>query len=184
MDPIANFAAAVDEGRKVLGAVSADQWSVQSPCAEWDVKGVVNHMVGGLQMVSAALAGTEFAHAEDYTGEDPAASYNAAADAAVAALQADPSVLGRTVKMPFGEMPGGMVAGIFTNDIFLHAWDVAKATGQSTDLNPALAAGLDAGLRQSLSPEWRRPGMFGEEQQAGESATAADRLAAFSGRMV
>lgn len=184
MDPIANFAAAVDEGRKVLGAVSADQWTAQSPCAEWDVKGVANHMIGGLQMVSSAIAGSEFAHLDDYTGEDPLASYNAAADAALAALQADPSVLGRTIKLPFGEMPGGAVAGIFTNDIFLHAWDVAKATGQSTDLNPPLAEGLAGAMRQMLTPEWRRPGMFGDEQQADESASAADRLAAFSGRSV
>ena len=184
MDPISVFAAACDEANAVLARVTPEQWSLQSPCAEWDVRGVVNHMTGGALMVAAAVAGTEFAHVDDYVGSDPVASFKAAADEAIAALKADPGVLGRTVKMPFGEMPGAAVAGVFANDEFAHAWDIAKATGQSTDLNPLLAEGCLAAAKQMITADFRKPGFFDAEVPAPEGAAAADRLAAFLGRQV
>jgi uncharacterized protein (TIGR03086 family) len=184
VDPISIFAAACDEANAVLAKVGADQWTTQSPCAEWDVRGVVNHMTGGALMVAAAVAGSDFAHVDDYVGTDPAASFKSAADAAVSALRADPSILGRTLKMPFGEMPGAAVAGVFANDELAHAWDVAKATGQSTDLNPMLAEGCLAAAKQMITADFRKPGFFDAETVAPEGASAADRLAAFLGRQV
>lgn len=184
MDPIQNFAAALDVANQVLSGVSADQWSAPSPCAGWDVKAVVNHMTGGALMVAAGVSGQPFAHGEndDWVGSDPAAAFRAAAEAALNAFRADPSVLGRNITLPFGEMPGGMVAGIFTTDELAHAWDVAKATGQSTDLNPELSAGVLAGARQFVTADFRKPGFFDAEVPAPEGATAADQLAAFLGR--
>ena len=184
MDPIETFALALDEAAAVLGRVSADQWSVQSPCSEWDVRGVANHMTGGALMVAAAVTGQPMAHADDFVGTDPVGAFRSAADAALSAMRADPSVLGRLVKLPFGEMPGAVVAGIFTNDEFAHAWDVAKATGQNTDLNPTMAEGCLAAAKQFITPELRGTGLFGPETPAPASASAADRLAAFMGRTV
>ncbi len=184
MDPISAFAAACDEATAVLAKVAPDQWSIQSPCAEWDVRGVANHMTGGALMVAAGVTGSEFEHVEDYVGSDPAASFKAAAEAAVSAFRADPSVLGRPVKMPFGEMPGAAIAGLFANDELTHAWDVAKATGQSTDLNPMLAEGCLASAKAMVTADFRKPGFFDAEVAAPEGASAADRLAAFLGRQV
>lgn len=184
MDPIATFNAACNEAKQVLAKVGPDQWTLASPCSEWDVRGVANHMTGGALMVAAALTGQPMAHVDDYVGDDPLGAFSAAADAAVAAFNADPAVLGRMIKLPFGEMPGGAVAGIFTNDEFAHAWDVAKATGQNTDLNPALAEGCLAAAKQFIGPDFRKAGLFLEEQAAPDGASAADRLAAFMGRSV
>ena len=184
MDPISVFAAACDEASAVLANVGADQWSTQTPCTDWDVRGVANHMTGGALMVAAAVAGTDFAHVDDYVGSDPVGAFKAAADSAVAALRADAGVLGRTVKMPFGEMPGAAVAGIFANDEFAHAWDVARATGQSTDLNPILAEGCLAAAKSMITADFRKPGFFDAETIAPDGASAADRLAAFLGRAV
>ena len=176
--------AACDEASAVLANVGADQWSTQTPCTDWDVRGVANHMTGGALMVAAAVAGTDFAHVDDYVGSDPVGAFKAAADSAVAALRADAGVLGRTVKMPFGEMPGAAVAGIFANDEFAHAWDVARATGQSTDLNPILAEGCLAAAKSMITADFRKPGFFDAETIAPDGASAADRLAAFLGRAV
>ncbi len=184
MDPIATFTAACNEAKSVLANVGPDQWTNQSPCSEWDVRGVANHMTGGALMVAAAISGQPMPHTEDFVGDDPVGAFGKAVDAAVAAFNADPSVLGRTVTLPFGEMPGGAVAGIFTNDEFAHAWDVAKATGQSTDLNPVLAEGCLAAAKQFIGPDFRKPGMFDAETTAPDGASAADRLAAFMGRTV
>ena len=89
-----------------------------------------------------------------------------------------------TIVLPFGEMPGGAVAGIFTTDNFTHAWDLAKATGQSTDLDPEFAEGVLAASRSFVTADFRKPGLFDAEKPAPAGASAADRLAAFLGRDV
>lgn len=69
-------------------------------------------------------------------------------------------------------------------DTFTHAWDLARATGQSSDLDPELAEQLLAGAKASIPDSVRgaEPMPFGPEQTAPANATAADRLAAFLGR--
>ena len=185
MDPIDNLARAFDVAHGVIAKVRPDQWSSQSPCTEWDARAVGNHLMGGALMVSSGVAGKEMDMSTlggDLLGDNPAATYRKAADDAIAAFRADPSVLGRPVKMPFGEMPGAMVAGLFTADHFTHAWDLAKATAQDTNLDPELAAGVLAATRQMISADMRRPGRFGPEVPAGAGASAADQVAAFLGR--
>lgn len=187
MDPVAALAQAYDLAHGVMSNVAPDQWTVQSPCTEWDAKGVVNHLIGGAKMVTAGLTGEDLdmaSLAADHAGDDPAAAYRAATSAAIAAFQADPSVLGRMVKLPFGEMPGAAVAGIFTNDNFGHTWDIAKATGQSTDIAPEFAAEILDRVKGFIKPEFRVPGMFGPEQTAPEGSSVADQVAAFLGRTV
>jgi uncharacterized protein (TIGR03086 family) len=66
-----------------------------------------------------------------------------------------------------------------------HGWDVAKATGQSTDLDPELAAELLEGARLAIPDAFRGPDTqapFGPEQPVPANATNADKLAAFLGR--
>ena len=187
MDPVANLERAFDAAHAAIQRVPADKWAAQSPCSEWDARGVAAHLIGGAMMLEVCVPGNAFDHKSlegDVLGADPAASYRKAADAAVAAFRDDPSVFGRPVTMPFGEMPGAMVAGLFTIDHFTHAWDLAKATGQSTDLDPELAAGLLGAAQQFVGPDLRKPGFFDAEQEAPTNATAADRVAAYLGRSV
>jgi uncharacterized protein (TIGR03086 family) len=184
VDPVQSLSAAFDEAVAVVRKVKPDQWTLQSPCSEWDVRGVVSHMTVGAQMVAACVSGKEFTPGADALGNDPAGALRAAADVALEAFKSDPLALGRVIKMPFGEMPGAVVAGIFTNDEFAHAWDVAKATGQSTDLNPAMAERCLAAAQQFITPDLRTHGLFDAEKKAPSLASAADRLAAFMGRQV
>ena len=88
--------------------------------------------------------------------------------------------------LPFGSMPGAAIAGLAATDTFQHGWDLAKATGQSTDLAPELAAGLLQQSKASIQDSFRGPegAPFGAEQQAPGDAPAADQLAAFLGRQV
>jgi uncharacterized protein (TIGR03086 family) len=187
MDPIANLATSYDIMERTIASTPADKWSVQSPCAEWDAKGIVNHVIGGAKMVTACVSGQELDFASlagDLAGDNPAANYRAAVNEALAAFNADPSVLGRIVKMPFGDMPGAVIAGIFTNDNFCHAWDLAKTSGQNTDIEPEFAAGVLEASKMFLTPDLRRPGLFDAEQAAPEGASIADQVAAFMGRTV
>ena len=92
----------------------------------------------------------------------------------------------KMLTLPFGQMPGSAFVGLAATDTFTHGWDLAKATGQSTDLDPELAAQLLAGAKQAISPAFRgpEPKPFGPEQTAPAGATNADQLAAFLGRTV
>jgi uncharacterized protein (TIGR03086 family) len=164
----------------VIDAVRPEQMSLSSPCASWTVGALVAHIAGAQQMFVTALGGP------DVTGPDiePAAAFHAAATASVAAFGQD-GALERTLSMPMGEVPATMVLNLAATDVFVHAWDVAKATGQPTDLDPALAEELLAVVRQMLTPQFRGPdgqAAFGFEQTAPDGASAADRLAAFTGR--
>ncbi len=83
-------------------------------------------------------------------------------------------------------MPAVALLGLSVTDIFTHAWDLAKATGQSTDLDAGIAGALLEAARSSVQDSFRGPegAPFGPEHAAPAGATAADRLAAFLGREV
>jgi uncharacterized protein (TIGR03086 family) len=172
----------------VLRGVRPDQWAAPSPCEGWTVRDVVNHMVGGSKMVSVCLSGrgedVNF-YVDHLRGFDPVSTYAAESAAAVAVYRADPSLVDRTMPMPWGEATGSAVAAMFMGDHFVHAWDVAKATGQSTDLDPAMAELVRRFAHEYVDVGQRRaPDMFDEERPAPAGASAADRLAAYLGRRV
>lgn len=170
----------------VLAGVQTDQLDLQSPCAKWKVSDVVNHIVGGQRFFIDALQGRQPDGTEaDYASGDFVASFDDLSRQCLAGFQAD-GALDQTYTLPFGEMPGSAVMGLAMTDTFAHAWDVAKATGQDTDLNPELAAQLLQGAQMMIQPAFRSEdgAVFGPEQTAPEGASNADQLAAFLGRTV
>lgn len=177
------FEQAVSVARGVLAGVSADQLGAATPCESWDVAALVNHIVGGQHFFLAALSSTPPAEPPDFAAGDFVAAFDEVSSACITAFRAD-GVLERTFTLPFGEMPGGALMGLATTDTFQHAWDLAKATGQNTDLAPALAGALLAQSQASISEAFRGPegAPFGAERAANDGASAADQLAAFLGR--
>lgn len=88
-------------------------------------------------------------------------------------------------KLPFGDVPGQVFVGMRTSDVLTHAWDLAFATHQSTDLDPELAVEQLAAVRAFVRNEFRGPGRpFGHEQSCSADRAPADQLAAFLGRKV
>lgn len=172
--------------RSVLTGVNADQLDIQSPCAQWKVRDVVNHIVGGQQFFINAMQGKQPDGTEvDYASGDFVATFDELSQQCVGAFQAD-GALEQIVSLPFGDMPGRAVMGLAMTDVFTHAWDLAKATGQDTDLNPQLAGQLLQGAQMMIQPAFRSEdgAVFGPEQTAPEGASNADKLAAFLGRTV
>ena len=177
---------AIASTRSVLANVSGDQLSAPTPCASWDVSGLINHIVGGTAFFAAGVRGEPPAADEtDFAAGDFVAAYDEASAGLIAAFQAD-GALEKMLTLPFGQMPGAAFMGLATTDTFTHGWDLAKATGQSTDLAPELAAQLLQQSKAAIQDGFRGPegAPFGPEQSAPEGATAADELAAFLGREV
>lgn len=177
---------AIAVAKGVLANVNDDQMSAATPCASWDVAALINHMVGGQGFFAAAVNGQPPTAAEgDVTEGDYRAAFDAAGAECIAAFSAD-GAMDSIVKAPFGDMPAQAFMGLALTDTFQHAWDLAKATGQSTDLAPEMAEMLLSASRASISDNFRgdEGAPFGAEQPCDDHATAADRLAAFLGRSV
>ena len=178
MDVVDALEATFKQTQGVIAGVGADQYDDKTPCGEWTVRDLLEHMVGVVARLGAAAAGVTAAPFA--LGQDPAAQFRDAAAAALAAWRT-PGVLDRVVDGGPGPMPGRVLAGINLLDTATHTWDLAIATGQPARLPDDVAtAALDAS-RATISPDIR-PGRFGPEIPAPRAANATDRLVAFLGR--
>ncbi len=178
--------AAIATTRSVLTSVDASQLGESTPCASWKVSELINHIVGGQYFFTAGIEGTPFAtDSQDFSAGDFVAAFDDASAKCVAAFSAD-GAMAKMCTLPFGTMPGAAFAGLAATDTFVHGWDLAKATGQPTDLSPELAVGLLMGAKQGISDAMRgaEPMPFGPQQTAPAGASKADELAAFLGRTV
>ncbi len=183
----APYEQAIAAAKSVLAGVKPDQLKAKTPCASWAVSELVNHMVGG-QMWFATVAKGEAASdaaAPDFSAGDFKTTFAKGSADSLAAFNAD-GAMDKTMQLPWGPMKGSEFLGLAAVDTFAHAWDLARATGQNTDLNPELAAGLLVGSRAGISHAFRGPegAPFGPEQKAPAGASKADELAAFLGRTV
>jgi uncharacterized protein (TIGR03086 family) len=186
MDPIETFTRAVDQTGRIVAAVKPDQLARATPCAEWDVRALLNHTISGVHMFDDAAQEKEFdtsRFAQDLVGSDPADNYEQGA-AKLKETVGQPGVLDRTWTMPFGGTPGQIAINIATVECLMHGWDIAKATGQAPRYDPELTeAAMQAA--QLFPPDIARaPGVFGPERECDPNAPPEDRLAAFLGREV
>jgi uncharacterized protein (TIGR03086 family) len=170
----------------VLTKIQPGQLDAPTPCASWDVRALINHVTGSARWWAGTITGAADPAAADYAAGDYAAAYQESIQIALAAFGAD-GVLDRTVRLPFGELPGAVVLGMAATEQFTHGWDLARATGQPTDLDPDLAAELLGQARLAITDAYRGPdgeALFGPVRQAPAGASPADQLAAFLGRAV
>jgi uncharacterized protein (TIGR03086 family) len=113
----------------------------------------------------------------------PLDAYTIAAVAMQAAFAA-PGALERTVTMPAAEISAVELAAFRVVDLVSHAWDLARATGQNTELAPDVCEAALAIARQRLAGWDRSLTPFKEELPASIGASACDRLAAYLGKQV
>lgn len=194
MSATASLERAVGVGQQVLAGIAKEDMDQPTPCASWNVGQLVNHLIGANYFFVAMLSGNEPGsdEAPDFAAGDYRAAFDEATAASLAAFNA-PGVFEQTIELPWGPTPGAAFFGLATTDIFQHSWDLAKASGQNTDLDPTLAAELLEGCRASIADAFRGPDggpnqdqgpPFGPAQDSPDGACVADQLAAFLGRTV
>jgi uncharacterized protein (TIGR03086 family) len=168
-----------------VAQVRPDQWSAPTPCAAWDVRTLVNHLVNEDRWTVPMLAGATIEEVGDrfdgdLLGGDPAAS---AADAARQAEQAvaAPSALERTVHLSFGETPAPEYLYQLLADHLVHSWDLAVSIGADPRLDGG-AVELCAEWFTGREGMYRAGGAIGPRVPVPEPASAQDRLIAAFGR--
>lgn len=168
----------------VLQKVQPGDLDAPTPCASWDVRALINHFTDTARWWAGVLSGTSEPTDADYTAGDFVAAYEESARMAAAAFEAD-GVLGRMIRLPFGEFPGAAVRSMAALDQFAHGWDLARAIGYPGDLDPGLATELLASARLAITDGFRGPdgqAPFGPVAPAPAGAGPADQLAAYLGR--
>ena len=179
---------AVKMSREIVASVQPGQLDDSTPCQSWKVRDLLNHMIDAPTFAATVMETGDWANQGgepvDHASGDYLAEYDAATARAVHAFRAD-GALSKMVKLPFGELPGAAFANIATGDAFVHGWDLAKATGGPTDLDPELATEILGAVRPMLPDQMRGSegqAPFGPEVIAPAEASPADKLAAFLGR--
>ena len=171
--------------RRVLAGIDAGRLDDPTPCRLWTVRQLINHTVTAPRAGVGALRTGDFhVPEEDFASGDFLAAYDATAEDALAAFE-EPGAMDKTVTLPFADVPDAFLMTMITTDQFTHGWDLARATGQPTDLDPELAEQL---LGQADIPDRFRgeegKAPFGPRREAPAGATAADKVAAHLGREV
>jgi uncharacterized protein (TIGR03086 family) len=181
--PVEPLGRAFASTRAVLVQVQAGQLGAPTPCVSWDVRALIEHFTGSARWAAAAISGQE-AVGEDRTAADFIAAYDQAIKGTLVAFGAD-GALGKALALPWGEFSGVALMWLAVNDQFVHGWDLARAIGHDTDLDPGLAEELLARGQDWITDAYRRPdgaGLFGPVVQPPAGVSPADRLAAFLGR--
>ncbi|MDX3776491.1 TIGR03086 family metal-binding protein [Streptomyces europaeiscabiei] len=167
-------------------AVRDDQWGVGTPCVEWSVRDLVNHLVSEQLWVPSLVrdgcmieeVGDTFEG--DLLGPDPAASWDTAAHSAREAFAA-PGALDRTVHLSYGDTPATSYCAQMVADLVVHAWDLSRAIGFDERL-PGELVSFAVDEVTPYAGELEKSGLFGARVPPPAGADAQTRLLCLLGR--
>lgn len=164
----------------VLAHLTGDQWSAPTPCTDWTVADVTEHLID----VNRAF--TDQLHSLTVVGSTPPARLGSP-DELLARYRASTDALRHTLVcalQPDRQLPKPLRLRLALRvaDLIIHGWDIATSTGGSLRIDDHL---VDEALAfaEARSAALQRGGQFASPQQISSSAPAIDRLAALSGRI-
>ena len=168
-------------GRFTELALGAHDWDAPAPVEGWVARDVVRHLVEWLPGFLEGGSGVRLPDGPS-VDDDPVGAWRAHADA-VQALLDDPGTPGRPFANPHtGTMPLDVaVDRFYTTDVFMHAWDLARASGQPVALDEHECAAMLEGMLP-LDDLLRSSGQYGPRVPVPDDASAMDRLVGFIGR--
>jgi uncharacterized protein (TIGR03086 family) len=158
-----------------LDAVADGQWTNPTPCSDWDVRQLVDHVIQIQRQIPDSL---DVPVSEN--NADPRSMWKAVRDATLTALH-QPGVMERTIGGVRGEMPVEMALMPRLSDLVLHSWDLARATGGDDRVDADTAALLLEFLKPN-DEILRSSGTFGPKIDPPPGADAAVELLCFAGR--
>jgi uncharacterized protein (TIGR03086 family) len=177
-DPVVLYRAATDRAVAVVEAVAPSQLTWPTPCSEWTVQQLIDHLISGADYLLAAATGAGPVSTEGASGTD----YRMRVGRVLSALEL-PGALERVCVSPLGfNWPvADAIAGTFM-DVLIHTWDLARATGQDEQLDTRLVDACVAMFLPEMPRRGREAGIVGPEVVLAENASVQDRLLAAMGR--
>ncbi|MEO6472344.1 MAG: TIGR03086 family metal-binding protein [Aeromicrobium sp.] len=178
--------AAAEEHRRIA-AIFTDRvrgvsdWDAPAPVEGWAARDVVRHLVEWLPSFLEDGAGVKLASGPP-VDEDPVAAWQTHSDA-VQELLDEPGTQDRTLSNPHtGDVPLDVaVDRFYTSDVFMHTWDLARATSQDESLDPQKCEELLAGM-EPIEQAMRSSGQYGPRVEFPADADVQTRMLAFIGR--
>jgi uncharacterized protein (TIGR03086 family) len=178
--------AAADEHRRVAGVFTervrgAADWDASAPVEGWTARDVVRHLVEWFPAFLESGAGVTLEKGPS-VDVDPVAAWQTHADA-VQKLLDDPGTPSRMLSNPhIGDVPlDEAVDRFYTSDVFMHTWDLARATGQDEALDAEKCAVLLAGM-EPMDEILRASGQYGPRVEVPDDADVQTKLIGFIGR--
>lgn len=177
-----------DEHRRIasaftetVGGIAPEAWENPAPPEGWVARDVVRHLLEWFPAFLESSIGFTLP-AGPSVDDDPLGAWTAQTES-VQALLDDPDTAGREHDLPhIGTMTlGQAIDMIYTSDVFLHRWDLARATGQDETLDPVKCAELLEGMLP-MEEALRQSGHYGQRVEVPDSADVQTRLLAFIGR--
>ena len=159
----------------------AREWDAPAPVPEWTARDVVRHLVEWLPAFLASGASVELPKGPS-VDDDPVGAWQVHADA-VQALLDDPETADRKLTNPhIGSLPlDAAIDQFYTSDIFMHTWDLSRATGQDDRMDPDFCAMLLSGM-EPMEEIIRSSGQYGPRVEVPADANVQARLLGFIGR--
>jgi uncharacterized protein (TIGR03086 family) len=178
---------ALPERHRQIGGTFTDRvrgtrnWDVPSPVAEWSARDVVRHLVEWFPSFLSAGAGIELPRGPN-VDEDPVKAWIVHYDGVQAVLD-DPATPSKFLKNPhIGEIPlDRAIDQFYTTDVFMHTWDLSRATGQDDRMDEDFCTQLLGGMVE-YEEAMRSSGQYGAKFPVPDDADAQSRLLAFIGR--
>jgi uncharacterized protein (TIGR03086 family) len=179
------YARSMQQTERFIRNVRSEQWSDPTPCTEWTIRDVVNHIAGENLWAVEIFAGKTINEVGDrlngdLVGSDPSGAYAGSVQPASAAAM-NSGAMDATCHLSFGDFPGSEYAAQLFQDTLVHGWDIAVASGQDATLDADLVEAC-LPITERLAEEWRSAGIFGEKLDAGPAASPQARLLALLGR--
>ncbi|MEH1126666.1 TIGR03086 family metal-binding protein [Micromonospora sp. CPCC 206061] len=185
MELLAIYRRSLAEFTGRVSQVRDDQWKAPTPCEDWDVRTLVNHVVYEDRWALPLFQGATIAEVGDrfegdVLGADPAGNAREAADEAVREL-ATPGALDRTVHLSFGDAPISEYVNQLVAEHIVHGWDLATAIGADTRTDADVVRAC-AQWFASQEEAYRESGMIAPRVDLGSGAGELERLVAAFGR--
>jgi uncharacterized protein (TIGR03086 family) len=182
VDVISALDQSYDQTAILVAGLTAAELDAASPCAGWDVRATLNHLLGATWMFTLVNQGQPVDEdAGDVIGDDASLAVAAAAKENLASWR-QPGAFEGDRSYAFGTLPATGAAMLNLEEVIVHNWDVAKAIGQQLVIDPAVGQMIyDWGVSIPLD-DFRDHGAFGPEVAVSASAPIVDRLVGLLGR--
>ena len=184
MDLIEQHRRSLDQWRRTIESVGPQDWDSPTPCSEWTVRDLVNHVVGEDRWTAPLMTGRSIADMGDaldgdLLGSDPKASARAAADEAESVV-AEKLPEKPVVHLSYGDEQGAEYVRQLIADHLIHSWDLAAAVGADRNLDPGLVADVTRWFadREDM---YRSAGMLADRPDVAADSPQ-DRLLVAGGR--